>query len=220
MNRVRLVIVDDHPVLRMGLRDLLSAVPEFDVIGEAENGAQALELIDTVSPDLAIVDIDMPVLDGIELAKLLRSKQVRTHIVFLTIHRDRSLYRSLARMGVRGYVLKDSATEEIVDCVRAVVSGDRFVSPQVISVGESAGPTLLVGIESLTLSEIRVLALISDSRTNREIAEGLSVSVRTIETHRYNICSKLDLKGSHALLKFAVENKSSILNAYKLRETT
>jgi two-component system, NarL family, nitrate/nitrite response regulator NarL len=221
MKEVSLVVIDDHPVLRKGLVETLSAVEGFRVVGEAENGASGLELIESTSPDLAIVDIDMPVMDGIDLVRILRKSNRTVEIVFLTIHKDRSLLRSLPSLGVRGYVLKDSSTEEILECVRTVASGRRFVSAKL----EAFEPKpqeepYLMGIDNLTSSELIVLFLISQSRTSREIADELTVSVRTIDTHRYNITAKLGLKGSHALLKFAVENRSEISNAHNLRNPT
>ncbi len=221
MSDISLVIIDDHPILRKGLRDLLRDVPGFRVVGEAENGARALELIEDVAPDIAIVDVDMPVMDGIDLVKMLRKNRVSIEIIYLTIHKDRSLLRSLSRFGVKGYVLKDSATEEIIDCVKAVAAGERFVSPKLErerNDPEAAEKPQLSGIETLTAGELRVLSLIALSRTNREIAGELFISVRTVETHRYNICFKLGLKGPHVLLKFAVSNKKRILNAHNLRE--
>ncbi len=220
MREVRLVIIDDHPLLRFGLRDLLSAVPEIEVVGEAANGAQAIELIEEMKPDIAIVDVDMPLVDGIELVKLLRKRNKDVEVVFLTIHKDRSLLRSLPRLGVRGYVLKESATDEIIDCVRSVANGERYVSSKLEFDVASPEVVLPDSVDSLTIGELRVLLLISHSRTNREIADELRVSVRTVETHRYNICAKLALSGTHSLLKFAVQNKSRIAHAASLRETT
>jgi DNA-binding NarL/FixJ family response regulator len=193
-------------------------------VGHAENGAQALELIEVTNPDIAIIDIDMPIRDGIELVKMLRKHGIEIKIIFLTIHKDRSLLRSLTSLGVKGYVLKDSAIDEIVDCVRAAEAGERFVSPKLERQRHANevrfdGATL-VGVETLTPSELRILYLISLSRTSREIANELGISVRTVETHRYNIGSKLDLKGTHASQKIAVEHKPQILNAHNLRETT
>jgi len=221
MNEVRLVVIDDHPVLRKGLVEVLDSVHGFQVVGEAENGAAGLELIESTIPDVAIVDIDMPIMDGIDMVRILRKRNRTVDVVFLTIHNDRSLLRSLPSLRVQGYLLKDSATDEIIDCVRAVASGDRFVSPRIerAESRSNAEPSLL-GVDQLTAGELKVLSLISDSRTSREIGEELSVSVRTVETHRYNIGTKLGLKGTHALLKFAVENRSAIANATTLRSHT
>lgn len=221
MREITIVIVDDHPLLRKGLADHLSSVREFSIVGQAENGAKALEVIQETSPNVAIVDIDMPIMDGVELVKFLRKRGAETDIVFLTVHKDRALLRSLPKLGVRGYVLKDSATDEIIECIRSVTSGRRYVSPKLEgSPKDPKDDALLAGIEDLTPSELRVLYFISLSRTSREIAEHLAVSVRTVEAHRYNVGSKLGLAGTHALLKFAVEHKSEILNAYTLSETT
>lgn len=222
---IKVLIVDDHPLLRKGLRDLLEKDHEIEVIGEAENGAQALEASNRLKPDILVLDIDMPVLDGIEVARILKKSRSSPRVIFLTIHKDRSLLRSIRALGARGYVLKDSALTDIVDCIKAVIQGKTFVSKEMeshiqdksISDERISG---LVILEKLTPTEVRVLGMIANSRTNNEIADEFSVSIRTVENHRYNICQKLDLKGSHALFKFAVSNKTAILNAIRLGEST
>jgi DNA-binding NarL/FixJ family response regulator len=225
MSEIRVAIVDDHPLIRKALEDLLRSEAGISVIGEASNGAKGLELIVSAKPDIAVIDIDMPVLDGIELARLLKKQGSKTLLIFLTILKDRSLIRSMAELGARGYVLKDSAMEEVVECVRAVAAGERWLSPKLNEIAPidertSVAPGKLADLGQLTPTELKVLALIAHSRTNREIADELSVSVRTIETHRYNICSKFDLKGSHSLLRFAAAYKRQILTALNLSDAT
>ena len=224
MKVIRVLIADDHPLLRHGLRVVLSQQRDIDVVGQAENGAQALEIIDKTDPDVVILDIDMPVLDGVETARLMTGRQSRAKIIFLTIHKNRSLLRSLPRLGVSGYVLKDSAMEEIVECIRAVHSGNTYFSPLISEKpGErpaDGGAFPAEAIEGLTEMEKAVLLEISRSRTNREIGDTLFISVRTVETHRYNICSKLGLKGPHSLLKFAVANADAIAGAIRLSSST
>lgn len=213
--KIRVLIADDHPLLRHGLRDIISRQSDLKVVGEAANGAQVLELLDVVSPDVLILDIDMPIMDGIEVARVLRNRSTPPKIIFLTIHKSRSIVRSMRELGVSGYVVKDAVMDEIVECIRSVNAGGTFMGeiPRSLTVPQSVAEDNAPVIEMLNLlteTELKILAEIARARTNKEIAELMFLSVRTVETHRYNICSKLGFKGIHALLKFAVHNRSLI----------
>lgn len=213
--KVRIVIVDDHPIFRHGLAAAIEKNSDLKIVGAAENGQIALEMVEKTNPDIVILDVDMPVLDGIETARSLKESAEAPKTIFLTLHKDKSLLKSLKSLDVKGYVLKDSAITEIVECIRAVFAGKTYLSPAlsdiILESGEADSDTeTLALIEELTPAEKQVLHLITESKTNREIAEELFVSVRTVETHRYNICSKLNLSGTHALFKFAIKNKQMI----------
>jgi two-component system, NarL family, response regulator DegU len=208
-DKVRIVIADDHPIFRRGLRHSVEEAPGMKVVGEASNGKQALELIRQLNPDVAIVDISMPVLDGFAVARELAEENSETKLVFLTAHQEESLFDEAMAVGVNGYMLKESSMDEIVSCIDAVAQGKHYTSPALTSylmtrTQRRPDPAVKRGLEDLTPTERRVLKLIADYKTSREIAEELFVSYYTVETHRRNICEKLDLHGSHALMKFAL----------------
>lgn len=213
---VRIAVIDDHPIVRQGLRQTIEACSDFKVVGEAGNGYAALELIERHRPDIAVMDIDMPGLDGFGVARALRERNLSVGIIFLTIHREEDLFKEAMNLGARGYVLKDSAVTDIVSSIKAVASGQHFTSPQLttylFSLGARSKKSREEGspLDSLTPTELRVLKLIAEYKTSREIAEDLFVSPRTVETHRTNISNKLNLRGSHALMRFALAHKSEL----------
>lgn len=217
-HKVKILIADDHPIFRRGLCSIIESDENFKVIAEAENGKVTLELIEKELPDIAILDIDMPVLDGIETAKLIYKEFPTVKTIFLTLHRDKDILNALKKLHVKGYLLKDSAIVEIVNCINQVMSGKSYVSEEILEmllhISEQgfadAIPTFT--LSKLTATEMRILRLIAESKTNKEIADEFFISIRTVENHRFNICSKLKLKGNHSLLKFAFENKKMIFS--------
>lgn len=216
MKKYRVMIADDHAVLRRGLRTIIEAEPLMEVVAEAENGEIALREVEYHNPDAAILDLDMPVLDGLETARQLRRQKNPVEIVFLTIHKEEALLDAVLELGIKGYILKDSAVTEIVGCLRAVAAGRRFLSPALTDLlvnrqmraAEFAAKIPL--ITNLTKTERRILRLIAESKTSREIADALFVSPRTVENHRANITAKLNIRGTHALLTFALAHKNEI----------
>lgn len=218
MNReVKILIADDHPIFRHGLAQVIERKEGLTVICSASDGEEAVSLLDEFSPDVAVVDIDMPVMDGIETARRFRELSPSTSVIFLTMHKDRSIMRSLEPLDVKGYVLKDSAMDEIVKCIEEVLTGNTYLSPALKDLAVEKDSDIfeakfVPALDGLTTTEKKVLTLITESKTNKEIAETMFVSVRTVETHRYNICTKLGLNGSHALFKFAVKNRQKILS--------
>ena len=213
--QTKIIIADDHPIFRKGLRQVIEDAG-MRVLAEADDGEAALELIRQLSPDVAVIDVDMPKLDGFQLARRIRDEQIAVEVVFLTMHKDEDIFNAALDAGVRGYVVKDSAVADIALCVRAVLAGGHYISPSVSShlLSRTAHASALrrekTGLEMLTPTERRVLRLIAESKTSREIAAELFISQRTVETHRTNISNKLELHGSHALLKFAYEHKSEL----------
>jgi DNA-binding NarL/FixJ family response regulator len=216
MNKIRLVIADDHPVFVKGLRQVLMGDPSLEVVAEARDGDAALQCIQEHKPEVAVLDIEMPKKDGFEVVRAIQTQQPDLAVVFLTMHKNEALFNAAVDLGVQGYVLKDSALAEIVESVRAVAAGHSFVSPVLSSflVGRRRrAQSLLAGqptLRDLTATERRVLQLIADSKTSAQIAQELFVSVRTVEHHRANICTKLSLHGSNALLRFALAHKSEL----------
>jgi DNA-binding NarL/FixJ family response regulator len=217
MNQITLIIADDHPIVRQGLRQAIEADAALKVLTEAGDGRAALEAIEKYQPQVAVLDIDMPLMDGVAVARAVREKKLNVEMVFLTIQRDEDMVNEAVNLGVKGYVLKDSALTDIVSCIKSVAGGQHYASSALTSylVKRSSRAAALTeektGIKDLTPTERRVLKLIAEYKTSKEIAEELFISYRTVETHRANICQKLDLRGSHVLIKFALAHKSELL---------
>jgi DNA-binding NarL/FixJ family response regulator len=211
-DEVRIVLADDHPVVRKGLKLSIEEDVRLKVVAEAGDGEGALMLIKQLNPNLAIVDIDMPKLGGIGVAKEVGRLGLATMIIFLSFHRDEDFFRAAIEMGGKGYLLKDSATEEIVTAINTVIAGQLYISSAIAlqllqgSKDESKEhDDSLVGV--LTPSERRILLLIANGLSSKEIGAELSIHYRTIENHRTNICRKLGIEGANALLRFAVQHK-------------
>jgi len=217
-NKIRIVIADDHPVFRFGLRQIIEAEPGFDIVGEADHGEAALDLVQKVRPSIAILDVAMPKLDGLALARQLQKEGLPVKIILVTMYREEKLFKKALEAGVQGYVLKDSAASDIISCIKAVAAGQNYTSPELttylVSRVRQVDSTRVPrsGIEGLTVTELRVLTLLAEYKTSKEIAQELFVSPRTIETHRNNICQKLNIHGSHALMKFALAHKNPPLS--------
>lgn len=209
---IRIVIADDHPIFRGGLKQIIDFDKRIKIIGEADNGQKALELIEELKPDVAILDIDMPKKTGLEVLKELKGSEVK--IIFLTMYAEEDIFDEAMNLGIKGFVLKDSAVNDIVDCIFSVYEDRYYISPSVsdflmnrrkkLNELKNNNPKL----QNLTVTEKKILKYISENKTSKEIAEILFISYRTIENHRANISGKLDLKGSHSLVKFAIENKA------------
>jgi len=213
-NKIRIVIADDHPVFRFGLRQIIEAEPAFDVVGEADQGEAARDLVQKVRPAIVVLDVAMPKLDGLALARLLQKEGTPVKVILVTMYREEKLFKKALEAGVKGYVLKDSAASDIISCIKAVVAGQNYTSPELTTYLVSRVRQVDAlreprsGAETLTATELRVLALLAEYKTSKEIAQELFVSPRTVETHRNNICQKLGIHGSHALMKFALAQKS------------
>jgi DNA-binding NarL/FixJ family response regulator len=213
---VEILIADDHPIVRQGLRQTVESDSGLKVVAEAGDGQEALVRIKELRPHVAVLDIQMPLLDGFGVARAVREEGLTVGLIFLTFQRDEEVFNAALDLGVRGYVLKDSAVSDIVACVRAVAAGQHYASPalttHLVSRGRRAAALVedRPGLAALTPTERQVLRLIADYKTSKEIAAELCISPRTVETHRNNICQKLDLHGSHALMKFALAHKSEL----------
>lgn len=214
--RVRTLLVDDHPLFRQGLRQVISAEAEIEVVGEASDGARAMALFHTLVPDLVVLDINLPDTTGLELARQMTQQRPAVRLVVLTMLHDEGILNAALGLGVLGYVLKEGAADEIMDCIRTVGRGEPYVSAQLSSFlirrlnAQDAARVGNADFDRLTTAERRVLALLAQSRTTKEIAQQLGVSPRTIETHRANIGGKLGLKGSHSLLRFAIAHREQL----------
>lgn len=213
---IRIFIADDHPVLRMGLKQVIEADARLRVIGEAGDGVAALEQIAAQPPDVAVLDVDMPGLDGFGVARELRRRRIATAVMFLTLHANEDVFDEAMELGARGYILKESALTGIVEGIKTVAAGKYYVTPTLtgLLVGHrdraralSAGQP---GLEALTPAERRILQLVAGGHSSKEIAEQLCVHYRTVENHRVSIAQKLGLQGHNAVLKFALRHRSEL----------
>jgi DNA-binding NarL/FixJ family response regulator len=213
--KIGIVIADDHPVFRHGLRQVIDAEKDLTVLGEAGDGETALKMIQSLRPTIAILDIAMPGLDGLALARRIQDDNTAVKIILVTMYREERLFKEAVIAGIKGYVLKDSAATDIISCIKAVAEGQNYTSPEfttylVSRMRQAETSTAPSGLEDLTVTERRVLSLIAEYKTSKEIAQELFVSPRTVETHRNNICQKLGVHGSHALMKFALGQKDQL----------
>ncbi len=207
------VLADDHPIVRQGLRTLLEQDAQCQVIGEATDGLTAIDLISQLRPDLAILDVQMPDLDGLEVARRVATISPVTRVIMLSMHSDEPYVLDALRYGALGYVLKGSATADLVDAVRAVTAGQRFLSAPLAgraidAYARSADTERLPDrYDLLTSREREVLQLAAQGLTNAEIGERLSISPRTAETHRANLLRKLGLQSQTDLVRFAAHRR-------------
>ena len=214
--RIKVLIVDDHPLFRSGLRQVIASDARLELAGETGDGAVALQLILEKPPDVAVLDVNLPGQTGLEIARVLQQKKSRTRVIILTMHKEEELINRALDLGVHGFVLKENASENILAAIEAVAAGEHYLSPEVSGhlVRRRDRAERLAsqkpGLEDLTKAERRILKLIAEKKTSREIAGELFISIRTVEAHRANICDKLELHGSHSLLQFALENRSSL----------
>jgi DNA-binding NarL/FixJ family response regulator len=213
-NSVTILLADDHPVFRHGLNEIIGKNKKFRIIENVARGDEGLENIRKLKPDIAILDIDMPGLNGIEIARIVQQESIPTKIVILTMYKEEDIFYRAVDYGVYGYVLKESAVIDIIDCIKTVASDNYYISPKISgylvkrSEKKHEFNEQNPAIQQLTAMERKVLQLIARMKTSKAIAGELSISHRTVENHRMNICNKLDIHGSNGLLKFALENKS------------
>jgi DNA-binding NarL/FixJ family response regulator len=214
--KTRVVIVDDHPLFRQGLRHAIEGDSQFELVGEAGQGEAALELILREKPEVAVLDVNLPQLNGFEVIGALKNKKSSTLIVILTMLKDEQAFNTALNLDVNGFVLKENAAAEILNCIAAVANGESYVSPSLTDFllrRRSRAEHLArkrPGLEDLTVAERRVLKRIAEGKTTKEIAAEFFISPRTVESHRSNICDKLELTGSNRLLQFALQNRDAL----------
>jgi len=211
---VTVLIADDHPLIRRGLRDVIGENSRFKIVGEASDGQEALRLLASLKPQIVIVDIDMPRCNGLETLREIRQLPFPVKVVILTMYKEEDMFNTAMDLGAKAYVLKENAANEIVSALEKVDGGEAFVSTIMLEAGQRRSERvreLLLSkpqIESLTPVERRILKLIGEDYTSKEIADRLKLSVRTVDNHRQHICNKLQLHGTHSLLKFAFDNSA------------
>jgi two-component system response regulator NreC len=210
MPKIKLVLADDHAVVRSGLRMLLQAQPDMEIVGEAESGAEALAQVRALQPDIILMDIQMPGMNGIEATRQIKAAFGETAVLALTMHEDDQYFFEMLQAGASGYLPKRAAPDELVRAIRTVSRGEVFLYPSLATRlvqsylgGEAGGdPAALAG--DLTPREQEVLVLIAEGLTNPEIAEKLVISVKTVDRHRENIMRKLNLHSRIDLVKYAL----------------
>jgi DNA-binding NarL/FixJ family response regulator len=214
--KTRVVIVDDHPLFRQGLRHAIESDERFEIVGEADQAEAAVETILREKPDVSVLDVNLPRMNGFELVRVLRHRKCASRIVILTMLKDEQAFNTALNLKVNGYVLKENAAAEILSCIAAVADGDSYVSPSLTDflLRRRSRAELLAskrpGLDDLTVAERRVLKRIAEGKTSKEIASEFFISPRTVESHRASICEKLELRGANRLLQFAFENKDAL----------
>jgi DNA-binding NarL/FixJ family response regulator len=210
-NNVRIVLADDHTILREGLRALLSADPDFEIIGEASDGREAVRCVEKLGPDLLLMDLSMPRMSGMDAISEIKKRYPETKIIALTVHKTEEYLLSTLQAGVDGYVLKDATHDELVMAIHNVMAGKRYLSPGIsekIIEGYLEGKEDSLSVSSwqkLSQREREVLKLIAEGYKNKEIAEDLCISLKTVEKHRANLMKKLDLHNAAVLTVYAME---------------
>ncbi len=213
---IKILIADDHPIFRAGLRQVLEKNNQCMIVHESDDGDDALRFLSTNGVDVAVLDIQMPGLNGLALARTLNEKKLPVRIIILTMHRQEDMVDEAFKLGVHGYVLKENAVLDILHAVSAVSNGEYYISPQISSYiikqtkKEHPDKWELPMLKELTDTERKVLKLISMNKTSKDIGDELHISSRTVDNHRTNICAKLNLHGPHKLLLFAIEHKDKL----------
>jgi two-component system response regulator NreC len=208
MPKTRIVVVEDHQVVREGLRALLETQPDFGVVGEADNGLEVPHVVDHLRPDVLLLDLMLPGLNGMEVIRQVRQGSPTTRILILSMHANESYVLEALRSGAAGYLLKTASSSEMIAAVRAVVAGNRYLSPPlsdrvIEAYAQQALPAADI-YETLTSRERVVLQLVAEGHKNTEIASRLCISVRTVESHRANLMRKLNLQGHADLVRYAI----------------
>ena len=213
---IQVVIADDHPVFRQGLRQIVELESGLKVVGEANDGVEALRIIQELNPDIAVLDVKMPRMKGFEVARELQLNKQTVGIIFLTMYDDESMFNEALNVGAKGYLLKDSASSDIVSSIRMVANGQHYISPSISNylVNRDVRRKVLgretPGLVDLTPTELRILKLIAQRKTSKAIAEQLFISYSTVENHRHSICQKLDIHTKNGLMMFALEHRSEL----------
>jgi len=213
---ITVLIADDHPIVRKGLRQVIESDPQLKIVDEVGDGDSALDRIEQLQPDVAVLDLDMPGKGGFDVVREMRRSRFATEVIVVTMHGEEDLFDEAMDLGVKGYVLKDTAVTDIIAGIKSVADGRHFISPQLSAhlVNRNSRASHLATVKpslaDLTATEKKILKLIGEGKSSKEIADLLFVNYRTVENHRTNICTKLELHGSHALLKFALQHKSDL----------
>ena len=208
----KIIIADDHPIFRSGIKEVVKNIPFLEWKGEASDGVAAYQLILSTQADIAILDLEMPLLSGLDICQKFQHEKNSTRFIILTMHKEKHFFEKAMEVGVMGYLLKDNAVEELITCIETVVRGQQYVSAQIerylVESKEKANfGEVTELLKQLSPTEKVLLKLIAEEKTSPEIANLLFISSNTVENHRYNINKKLGLEGKNSLLKFAMKYK-------------
>jgi two-component system, NarL family, response regulator DegU len=210
---MKIIVADDHPLFRSGVSSTIKSIHNVNVVAELSNGMDAYQSILEHRPDIAILDIDMPMLSGLDVAEKVMSEKTKPYLIILTMHINKEYFIDAMHKGVSGYLIKDNAIEELLECIKEVRLGKRYVSANFRKYLGSDGHILAEDnknfLSLLTPTEKVILKLISEGKTSSEISALLFISVNTVDNHRANMTKKLNLEGKNSLLKFSISNKSS-----------
>ncbi len=222
MKQIKIIIADDHPIFLKGLEDIINSENDFRVIGKANNGKEVLEILKAESPDVVILDIDMPEMNGFECAEIILNQYKNINIILLTIHKKRVFLLKALESGISGYVIKDSTVTDILECIKTVSNHEMYISPVMSDFlrnkKNNSSNKSNINFQSnnkkessysdlLTETETKILDMIEEYKSTKEIANELFLSERTVSNHRMNISKKLNLKGKNSILKFLLQNK-------------
>jgi len=211
-NKIRLLLVDDHPVVRKGIRSCLTGHAHLNVLDEALDGQEAVSKVRELSPDLVLMDIDMPKMSGLEATQAIRKEFPNTKVLILSVHTKKDFVLQIIRSGAHGYVLKDASPADLVRAIESVHGGEAFFSPDISQIvlnqymAETGGGEEASASNQLTRREREVLAMIAEGQSNKEMANRLGVGVRTVETHRERVMNKLDIHSVAGLTRYAISN--------------
>jgi DNA-binding NarL/FixJ family response regulator len=205
-DRLKILLADDHTIVRQGLKLILSAHADLEVVGEAANGREAVELADKLRPDIVLMDVQMPELNGIDATKKMVAANPRIRILVLSMHKESVYVREILKAGARGYILKDAIDTELLNAIRSVAKGDGYISPAVAGALNDKVKDPSNPVDMLSAREREVLLLIAEGKTNKEIATHLNLSVYTVDSHRGKIMEKLNLHSAGELVRFAMKN--------------
>jgi DNA-binding NarL/FixJ family response regulator len=209
---IRVILADDHHLVRQGIRSLLEKTGDIQILAEAENGQEAVKLAERLAPDVLVMDIAMPRLNGIQAAEQIRSLGLATRVVILSMYSDETVVRHALRVGVRGYLLKRSVVEELLLAIRAAIRGEIYLSPAISQMmmtdflaGQSA-VEVASPFDQLSAREREALKLVAEGATNKAIAEAMQISVKTVEKHRTNLMTKLNVHDLAGLIRIAIKH--------------
>jgi two-component system nitrate/nitrite response regulator NarL len=202
---IKIILVDDHPLFREGIASHLTMQDDIEIIAEAENGLQLLELLSTITPDIVMMDISMPEMNGMDALEIVNEKSPNVHIIMLSMHDDKEYILNVIRSGAAGYLLKDISGEDMVHAIHKVHQGGKYFSNEITEI--LAQENTNTGGDILTTREQLILRLFSHGYNNKMIASKLDISVRTVETHKRNIKHKLEIDTTSGLVRFAIEHR-------------
>lgn len=214
MEKIKVIIADDHPMMRRGIKSVLLTDAQIEIAAEAKDGQEAYNMIHSLLPDVALIDVEMPKMTGLEISRRINAENINTRIVFLTMYKDEDLFNTAMDTKAIGYVLKENAAEDVLESVKYAAAGKNYISPTISGYlisrinRQKDFSEKTPSINDLTKAERTVLKLISQEKTTQQIADELHISYKTVENHRNNISKKLNLTGTHSLVKFAISNKA------------